>query len=124
MFEIRIKRDFSAAHQLRGYDGNCANLHGHNWTVVVTVRTEKLDSLGIAIDFRKLKTEVDKVIEEFDHTNLNTLKYFTSSSPTSENLSKFIFEKLSLAINNKNAKVNKVLICESPDTGAAYFVSE
>ena len=35
MFEIEIRRTFAAAHQLKGYDGDCRNLHGHNYSVVV-----------------------------------------------------------------------------------------
>ena len=50
MYEIEIRRTFSAAHQLKGYDGNCKNLHGHNYSVVVTIKSPELDSIGIALD--------------------------------------------------------------------------
>ncbi|WP_353891030.1 6-carboxytetrahydropterin synthase, partial [uncultured Victivallis sp.] len=39
MFEIEIDRSFSAAHQLRGYNGDCCKLHGHNYKITVTVRS-------------------------------------------------------------------------------------
>jgi 6-pyruvoyltetrahydropterin/6-carboxytetrahydropterin synthase len=28
-----VKDHFAAAHALKGYDGNCSNLHGHNWII-------------------------------------------------------------------------------------------
>ena len=43
MFEIEIRRTFAAAHQLKGYDGDCRNLHGHNYSVVVTVHASELN---------------------------------------------------------------------------------
>ncbi|HCE45298.1 MAG TPA: 6-carboxytetrahydropterin synthase QueD [Lentisphaeria bacterium] len=121
MFEIDIKRDFSAAHRLKGYKGNCASLHGHNWAVTVTVKSEKLDKIGIAVDFRKLKTELDAVLSKLDHSNLNDLDIICSPNPTSECLAKFIFDRLSAKINDKRVKVSRVRVAESKDTGASYF---
>src|SRR5512141_1368611 len=37
IFEVSVETNFSAAHALRGYQGDCARLHGHNWTVRVSV---------------------------------------------------------------------------------------
>ncbi|OGV37113.1 MAG: 6-carboxytetrahydropterin synthase QueD [Lentisphaerae bacterium GWF2_49_21] len=121
MFEVDIRRDFSAAHRLKGYKGNCASLHGHNWTVTVTVRSEKLDKIGIAVDFRKLKTELDAVLAKLDHSNLNDLHIICSPNPTSECLAKFIYDRLSAKINARHVKVAKVRISESKDTGATYY---
>ena len=49
MFDVEIRRTFSAAHQLKGYDGDCRNLHGHNYSVVVNVAAEKLNGDGIRV---------------------------------------------------------------------------
>ena len=37
MYELTVKSHFDAAHALRGYPGECRNLHGHTWDVEVTV---------------------------------------------------------------------------------------
>lgn len=68
MFEIEIDRSFSAAHQLRGYNGDCCKLHGHNYKITVTVRSSELDEIGIALDFKKLKAELDALLAEYDHS--------------------------------------------------------
>lgn len=123
MFEIDIKRDFSAAHKLNGYNGNCASLHGHNWTVQVTLQSETLDEIGIAVDFRKLKARLDDVLAELDHSNLNEHPLFSHCNPTSEYLAKLIFDKLAGEMNDNRIKVVKVRVCESPDVGATYYKS-
>lgn len=121
MYEIDITRDFSAAHKLKGYKGNCASLHGHNWTVTVTVKSEKLDKIGIAVDFRKLKTELDTVLAKLDHSNLNDMSIICSPNPTSECIAKFIYDRLSAKLNDNRVKVSKVRVAESKDTGASYY---
>ena len=65
MFEIEIDRSFAAAHQLKGYEGDCRNLHGHNYGVTVTVVADKLNDIGIALDFKLLKAAVDDVIGKY-----------------------------------------------------------
>ncbi len=121
MFEIDIQREFAAAHSLRGYNGNCSSLHGHNWVVQAFVKTADLDKIGIAVDFRSLQKEIDEILDELDHSCLNELDAFSDKNPTSENLAKYIFEKLSGCFNTENVKVSKVRVCESPGSGATYF---
>ena len=59
MFEIDIQREFASAHCLKGYNGNCSEVHGHNWVVQAFVQAQELDEIGIAMDFRALKNELD-----------------------------------------------------------------
>lgn len=121
MFEIDIEKEFSAAHCLRGYDGNCAHLHGHNWAVRVHVRAAELDRVGIALDFKKLKAELLSLLDELDHKNLSDIPIFAAMNPTSENLSKYIFEAMSARINTETIKVHRVRVSESNGSGATYF---
>ncbi len=121
MFEIDIQRDFAAAHCLKGYNGNCSEMHGHNWTVQAFVKTEKLDEIGIAVDFRHLKSELDNILSELDHTCLNNVGIFTKINPTSENLAKYVFDQLSQRINSASIKVFRIRVCESPGSGATYI---
>jgi len=123
MFEIDITREFSAAHCLRGYQGNCSNLHGHNWTVMAVVQAEKLDKIGIALDFKKLKKSLDAILDEFDHANLSDLDCFKHQNPTSEILAKTIFESLATQMNDDRISVARVRVCESPGSGATYIKS-
>jgi 6-pyruvoyltetrahydropterin/6-carboxytetrahydropterin synthase len=57
---------FDAAHHLEGYNGACANLHGHTYKVCVKVRGEReqLNKCGILWDFGNLK----RILKRFDHS--------------------------------------------------------
>ena len=122
MFELAICKEFSAAHFLKGYPGNCASLHGHNWKVQVFVRSSALDGIGIALDFKVLKKELDAILAELDHRCLNDLELFSGCNPTSENLARYIYRRLSGVVNDgEKIRVSKVRVCESEHSGAAYF---
>ena len=122
MYEIEVRAAFEAAHFIEGYAGKCARLHGHNWEVVAVVRGEKLDTLGMLIDFKILKAELKKVLDEFDHRFLNELKPFAEENPTAENLARKIFERLaSSEIFNDSIKLHAVRVHESPNSSVTYY---
>ena len=76
MFELTVKAEFEAAHQINGYNGKCQRLHGHNWSVEAIVEGRELDELGMLIDFKILKSELNSVLDELDHRYLNELEIF------------------------------------------------
>ncbi|HUX09732.1 MAG TPA: 6-carboxytetrahydropterin synthase QueD, partial [Terriglobia bacterium] len=76
MFEVSIEYSFAAGHALRGYKGKCENVHGHNYKVKVTVQGEKLNSIGLLMDFTDLKAAVKGLAESFDHHFLNDVEPF------------------------------------------------
>ena len=100
VFNVYVKTHFSAAHFLKGYPGDCARLHGHNWMVEVFVKCNRLDEIGIGIDFRDVKQAVKEVIEGFDHSNLNELSAFKHVNPSSENIAKFLYMELCEKLNS------------------------
>ncbi len=75
MSQIRLTKEFTfeMAHVLSGYDGPCANIHGHSYKLAVTVIGSPVNDvanpkLGMVMDFSDLKRIVkSKVIERFDH---------------------------------------------------------
>jgi len=120
MYELTIETDFSSAHNLRGYEGACENLHGHNWRVEVSVVAPRLDPLGMVIDFKKLKTAAKAVINRLDHAYLNEIAPFDKENPTAENLARHIYQSLAASINDGNAAVSKVRVWESATSSATY----
>jgi len=62
-FEVMIERNFSSAHQLRGYKGKCENLHGHNYKIEIFARGSELNNIGLLIDFGDLKSAADDFLE-------------------------------------------------------------
>ncbi len=121
MYQIRIRDRFSAAHQLREYGGKCEELHGHNWTVEVVVETPELDHRGLALDFRVLKEKTRKTLESLDHSFLNDLPAFSSRNPSSENIARFIFQRLTDELSESSVRVARVDVWESEDACASYL---
>ena len=124
MYELDITREFSAAHMLKGYDGLCSNLHGHNWTVQVFIQAGQLDDIGIAADFTVIKRVLTEILAQFDHKYLNELPEFQGINPTSENIARILFEKLAPAVAKPGIRLNRVRVCESPTSGATYRPDE
>jgi len=120
VYELTTIVDFEAAHRLADYPGKCNRLHGHNWKVEVTVAGEELDNLGMLIDFRVLKQEVNKVIETLDHYYLNEIEPFRTVNPTAENIAKYIYGELNNHLADRGIAVKLVKVWESSHSAAVY----
>jgi 6-pyruvoyltetrahydropterin/6-carboxytetrahydropterin synthase len=121
MYELMVESKFSAAHQLRGYQGQCEKLHGHNWRVTVAVTAERLDEQGLAIDFLQLKKALREILDQLEHTFLNDIFPFTQINPSSENLAKWIYDNMMKKVNDDNIEVASVTVWESDTASASYF---
>ena len=121
MYRLKIITSFAAAHCLINYQGDCENLHGHNWKVEVEVTAVELDKAGLGIDFKILKRETSHLLKTLDHKYLNELPPFLETSPSSENLARYIYGELSLKLNNANVKVETVTVWESDFASASYY---
>jgi 6-pyruvoyltetrahydropterin/6-carboxytetrahydropterin synthase len=119
MYELVVSDYFSAAHDLRGYKGKCEALHGHNWKVEVTVASEKLDSLGMVVDFMDMQKALGEVLERYDHRYLNETEDFRTVNPTTENLARRIYEQLA-GVLPRHVKVRSVAVWESEFCFARY----
>lgn len=136
MYLLKTSASFDSAHFLKGYNGKCANLHGHTWKVEVEVCGDSLvpdgEKRGMVIDFSELKKAVRSLADRYDHTLIyeaGTLREHTLTAlaeegfsltafplrPTAENFAAFFFEELS-----KSLPVRRVTVYETPDNCAVY----
>jgi 6-pyruvoyltetrahydropterin/6-carboxytetrahydropterin synthase len=123
MFEVMIERNFSSAHQLRGYRGKCENLHGHNYKIEIYARGRELDNIGLLVDFGELKTAADEVVQYLDHRNINELPPFdVELNPSAENLARYILERVASRVGDARVQVYKVRCFETPTSIATYQV--
>ncbi|MFO7986586.1 MAG: 6-carboxytetrahydropterin synthase QueD [Desulfatiglandaceae bacterium] len=120
MYELKIISNFAAAHQLREFQGRCERLHGHNWKIEVRVKGAALGEDGLVVDFRKIKEETRKVLDELDHRFLNELPPFLTLNPSSENIARHIFESLAPKFNDGNVRISRVSAWESESACATY----
>jgi 6-pyruvoyltetrahydropterin/6-carboxytetrahydropterin synthase len=121
MWELTIRTEFSAAHQLRHYGGACERLHGHNWTVEIVVRRDRLYERGVAVDFKDLQAAAREVLAELDHTLLNELAPFAADNPSAENIARHVFRGMAGRLPAGGAWVWKVIVHETPGCTAAYM---
>ncbi|MDP2899329.1 MAG: 6-carboxytetrahydropterin synthase QueD [bacterium] len=121
MFEITVRDDFSAAHRLKDYPGECENVHGHNWLVEVFVRCERLNEIGITIDFCQVKQSLGAILGELDHKDLNHIPPFDKENPSSENIARYVYHAMRDAVNTSDVRVSKVTVYETPSASASYW---
>jgi 6-pyruvoyltetrahydropterin/6-carboxytetrahydropterin synthase len=121
MFDLMIESQFAAAHQLRGYKGKCEDLHGHNWRVQVTVSSETLNDIGMAIDFHELKEISGEVILSLDHVFLNDVFPFTEINPSSENIARWIYDSIKKKLKKKGCNISSVTVWENETSSATYY---
>ncbi|MGN0193985.1 MAG: 6-pyruvoyl trahydropterin synthase family protein [Pseudoramibacter sp.] len=137
MYTLKTQGHFDAAHFLKGYQGKCANLHGHRWTVTAEIQGAALQTdvqhRGMLVDFGDLKKDLRELCDGFDHcliyedgslseTALQALEeegfrlQAVPFRPTAENLAASFAEKMTA----KGYDVRRVEVYETPDNMAAY----
>jgi 6-pyruvoyltetrahydropterin/6-carboxytetrahydropterin synthase len=92
---VRKTVTFDAAHRLPYYKGLCANLHGHRWTLHVSIEGEVEPLSGMVMDFKDLDGEINRVISPLDHVYLND----RLPNPTAENIIQLIGYELQRFLN-------------------------
>lgn len=139
MYKLKVKAAFDSAHFLSGYNGKCANIHGHRWTVEVEIKGEELqqsgEKRGMLIDFGDLKKTVKELADSFDHALIyesgslreSTLTALAEENfrlievpfrPTAENFTKHFYGILS----GQGFEISTVTVYETPDNCAVYEV--
>ncbi len=116
-FEITATGHFSASHQLRMYDGSLEPLHGHNWKVSVTVAGEKLDKIGVVMDFHVLHRLMERAVGAMHNRHLNDLPAFSQANPSAENVAGWVGKQIDLP---EGIKLVRVEVWETDDFSAVY----
>ncbi len=118
-WRLRVRSDFSSAHQLLHYEGKCESLHGHNFIVEAEVMGSTLDpKIGYLMDFKILKNFLKQVTDTLDHKFLNELPAFAGINPTSETLARYIYERLKALLGEHPVRLASVMVAEKESSMA------
>jgi 6-pyruvoyltetrahydropterin/6-carboxytetrahydropterin synthase len=120
MFEISVDYTFAAGHALRGYKGKCENVHGHNYKVRVIVAGDKLNGIGLLMDFVDVRTSIKAMAEKWDHRFLNDFPPFDQINPSAENMARVFCEGIEPDVQKQGLRVHSVTIWETDTTSATY----
>ncbi len=136
MYLLKTAATFDSAHFLSGYNGKCANIHGHTWKLEVAISSQELketgEKRGMVIDFSDFKKAVRELASSFDHTLIyekGSLKDGTVAAlsaegfkltevpfrPTAENFAEHFYRSLA-----ESLPVKSVSVYETPDNCAVY----
>jgi 6-pyruvoyltetrahydropterin/6-carboxytetrahydropterin synthase len=119
MFELSVTGHMAAAHFLRGYDGPCKDLHGHTWKVEVTVQADKLNDIGLVVDFRDIKDKLKEFLAHLDHVCLNDVPYFQDRNPSTENLAYYLYQNFGREC--RPLRLIRVRVWESESSSVVYY---
>jgi len=120
VYEICVEQEFDAAHYLRGYQGKCEALHGHRYQVLVRVKTNQLNDIGLAYDFTELKRQLGEILERFDHTCINDIPPFDEINASAENIARTICQQLEPKQAGTPVAITNVEVWESPQNRVTY----
>jgi len=110
VYTVTKRLEISGAHCLTlDYASKCSHMHGHNWIVYVTCRSETLNNNGMVMDFTHIKRDIADVL---DHKYINDIVHV---NPTAENIAKWIADKI-------GTKCVRVRVIESEGNEAIYEV--
>jgi len=139
MYKIEKKFTLPIGHRLSKHEGRCFSLHGHNFTVLVGVKTELLNENDMVMDFSELKRITNEFLDMFDHsTVLNRLKdielaeklkdigtrvILVNHDPTAETLAEIIYKDIraGLARLYPLVKMDYVTVYENENSKATYL---
>lgn len=137
MYRLKTSAEFDSAHFLAGYNGKCANIHGHRWKIEALVESDELivdgEKRGMIIDFGDFKSEVRALAKSFDHALIyekGSLRETTLAAlneenfrlievgfrPTAENFAEYFFGVL----RNNGLPMKSVTVYETPENCAVY----
>ena len=107
----RLHTDALTPERNRAAYGKCNNPHGHghNYTIEVLIGGPVSDETGMVINLVDVDSAVrTRVLDRFDHSNLNLDPLFASAVPTTENLCRAIFGLLENAFPGSELEVVRV----------------
>jgi len=128
MFSLTVCDHIMIAHSFRGEEfGPAQKLHGATFAVEAEFRADKLDQLQLLIDIGLAKTELRRILDTLDYSNLDDNALFKNVNTTTEYVAFHIHGLLAAARRDgrlgdggRTVTSLKILLRESPNAWAAY----
>jgi len=116
---MQIYKEFTieAAHRLPNVPNGhkCQRLHGHSFVIRIVIEGAVQQPQGWVSDFADLKSAFAPIYERLDHHYLNDIEGL--ENPTSENLARWIWDKLQPALS----QLHSIEVKETCSSGCVYY---
>lgn len=121
MFNLGIRRSFSAYHFLIGGDWGDENIkHPHNYQVEIILEKSQLDHHGFLVDIVDVERHLDEVVAQFAGQTLNELPPFSDLNPSIEQLAAIMHERFQARFAGYGLKSLTVKIWEDDIAWTSY----
>jgi 6-pyruvoyltetrahydropterin/6-carboxytetrahydropterin synthase len=138
MYRIEKRVTVPIGHRLSKNTDKCQNIHGHNFTILVGIKTENLDENDMIMDFSEIKKIIESYTNLLDHclilneTDINLASFVQTTvcekvlmypyDPTAERLAEKIFCYIEerLHESGKQIFVDYVTIYENENSKATF----
>lgn len=135
MVFVTRKEHFNSAHRLFRPEfsdeenltvfGKCSNplWHGHNYSLMVTVKGEVNPETGFVIDLKTLSRILDEyIIQKLDHRNINLeVDFMSGKLASTENLAIAIWDELETVIMETGANLHCIRLDETENNIFEYY---
>ena len=120
MFEVAYETTFCATHVLHKDGKPIEPQHGHDWRVEVVAAGERLDTLGVVVDFEHLKHAVASICARFHYGDITSHPDFAGQSPSAEAVARYFFREVKRALGAEGEQLVRVRVWEAPGCSASY----
>ena len=120
MYLLTKRLEIAGAHRLNlPYESKCVNLHGHNWYIMVYCKSQKLNEVGMIIDFKHIKNVIS---DKLDHAYVNDV--IGEANPTAEYMAEWILNQINEVLKDEPGVCYRVDVQESEGNTATYIWDE
>lgn len=137
MYKIEKRFTLPIGHRLSKHEGRCFSIHGHNFVVLIGVKSKTLDGHDMLIDFSNLKAVVHGFLDIFDHClvlnecdkgiadhlkELGMRTQVLDHDPTAEKFSEIIYKEVerTLCKMYPDIMMDYVTVYENENSKATY----
>ncbi len=118
MFEISVRKEFTASHALRREGRFIEDPHEHEWICEISLTSYGVDDAGTVADFREVDEALERAIAPLEGRSLHEAESFLKSSPSAENVARFLYRSLKEGVGEK---LRSVRVWEDANHSATYY---
>ncbi|HEY79848.1 MAG TPA: 6-carboxytetrahydropterin synthase [Anaerolineae bacterium] len=124
MFTLALRKKFIAHHHAAPEIDADHPIRSHLYLLEVMLETEDLDSEGYVLDLEELEAEVDDILAQYAHKNLNDTEAFRGRVPTLEAFAQVLGDAINESLYAPNLTALSVRLWRDEKAWALYDIEK